>query len=192
MFEREELEAALQTLGDLLGEQGREIGILVVGGGSLLLLGLVRRPTADLDVVGVAGFAGYAKVEVLPEFLVAAARQVGDALGIGEAWLNCGPTGLIDFGLPPGLEERVTVRRYGALEVHVPAREDLICFKLYAAVDQGERSKHFGDLRGMTPTPQELLTAARWTRTHDPSPGFLAELRRILALLGVAGEDVDV
>jgi hypothetical protein len=136
---------------------------------------------------GVVDRAGYAKADALPVFLAEAVREVGGALGLGAAWLNCGPAGLIDFGLPPGLEERVTVRRYGNLEVPVPAREDLICFKLYAAVDQGPRSKHFADLHGMAPTPDELLAAARCARTQDPSPGFLVELRRILSLLEVEG-----
>lgn len=98
----------------------------------------------------------------------------------------------MDFGLPLGLEDRVTIRRYGTLDVHLPGREDLICFKLYAAVDQGERSKHFADLEGMKPTAAELLPAAWWTRTHDPSPGFLGELRRILGLLGVEAHDADL
>lgn len=102
------------------------------------------------------------------------------------------PAGLTDLGLPPGLADRVTVRTYGALEVHLPAREDLVCFKLYAAVDQGERSKHFRDLGALAPTPEQLLNAARWTRTHDPSPGFLDELRRILGLLGVEVSDADL
>jgi hypothetical protein len=192
VLELEQLEEALETLGELLEERGRSIGVLVVGGGSLLLLGLVQRPTADIDVVGFCAPGGYTKADVLPEFLAAAVRDVGDALGLGDRWLNNGPAGLIDSGLPGGLEERVTVCRYGTLDVHVPAREDLICFKLYAAVDQGERSKHFADLRGMTPTADELLRAARWTRTHDPSPGFLGELQRALALLGVQAHDADL
>jgi len=86
----------------------------------------------------------------------------------------------------------VTVRIYGGLEVHLPAREDLICFKLYAAVDQGERSKHFADLRALTPTSEQLINAARWTRTHDPSPGFRVELQRILRLLDVEVSDGDL
>ncbi len=167
------------------------IGVLIVGGGSLLLLGVVERPTADVDVVGFSTAAGYARADVLPDFLTTAVREVGDALGLGDSWFNTGPAGLAEFGLPPGLEARATVRTYGGLEVHLPAREDLVCFKLYAAVDQGERSKHFADLRSLTPTPGQLVSAARWTRTHDPSLAFRGELQRILGLLGVEVLDGD-
>jgi hypothetical protein len=183
------LEEALAALGELLAERGEPCELLVVGGGSLLLLGLVDRPTADIDIVGQATPLGYAKLVELPAFLATAAGEVGDALGLGFRWLNTGPAGLVDFGLPPGLKDRVEVRRYGALTLHIPAREDLIAFKLYAAVDLGERSKHFQDLQAMTPTADELLAAARWTRTHDPSPGYLGELRRVLALLDVEFDD---
>ena len=79
----------------------------------------------------------------------------------------------------------MTVRRYGSLEIHLPAREDLICFKLYALVDQGPHSKHMDDLRALGPSRVELVSAARWTRTHDPSVGFLGELRGALALFEV-------
>ena len=188
-MELDRLDEALATLGDLLAERHQKVGVLVIGGGSLLLLGVITRPTADVDVVGLSTPEGYVRVDAVPEFLSVAVRDVGEALGLGEAWLNTGPAGLIDFGLPPGLEERVTVRSYGALEVHLPDREDLVCFKLYAAVDQGERSKHFADLVALAPSPSELLNAGRWTRTHDPSPGFLGELRRILGLLGVVVSD---
>lgn len=191
-MERDQLDEALATLGELLAERGQHAAILVVGGGSLLLLGFVQRPTADVDIVGFAGPAGYAKAEPLPEFLADAVADVGAALGLGPQWLNAGPAGLIDLGLPGGLEHRVSVRRYGSLEVHLPGREDLICFKLYAAVDQGPRSKHMADLRALDPSPEELIVAARWTRSHDPSAGFLAELREALAFLGVEVDDADL
>lgn len=83
VLELEQLEEALETLGELLQERGQSIGVLVVGGGSLLLLGLVQRPTADIDVVGFSATVGYTKAEVLPEFLASAVRDVGDALGLG-------------------------------------------------------------------------------------------------------------
>lgn len=96
---------------------------------------------------------------------------------------------MTSFGLPPGLEQRVSVRHYSTLEVHLPAIEDLVAFNLYAAVDLGERSKHFTDLIELEPIGEQLVTAARWTRTHDPSPGFRDELLGILRLLGIEVSD---
>jgi len=101
VFELNRLEEALATLGALLDERGEHVGVLVVGGGSLLLLGVVERPTADVDIVGFSSPAGYSKADVLPTFLTTAVHEVGDALGLGEYWFNGGPAGLIDFGLPP-------------------------------------------------------------------------------------------
>jgi hypothetical protein len=107
-----------------------------------------------------------------------------------DDWLNPGPTDLLDLGLPKGFADRTEVRRYGALTVRFAAREDQIAFKLYAAVDQGPDSKHFDDLRKLSPTPDELLAAARWTRTHDPSEGFRSMLHQALRALGVEPSDV--
>lgn len=191
-MEQDRLEEALGTLGELLAERGQRVGLLVIGGSSLLLLGYIERPTADVDVVGLVEPPGYVEADVLPPFLADAVIEVGRALGIGDRWLNAGPTGLIDLGLPEGTADRVTVRRYGSLEIHLPAREDLICFKLYALVDQGPRSKHMGDLRALGPSRDELVSAARWTRTHDPSEGFLSELRGTLALFDVEVGDGDL
>lgn len=67
MFELDRLDEALATLGALLEERGESIGVLVVGGASLLLLGMVERPTADIDVVGISSPAGYSKAEHLPD-----------------------------------------------------------------------------------------------------------------------------
>ena len=72
--------------------------------------------------------------------LVGAVEDVARALDLATDWLNPGPASMMDFGLPPGFERRVSVRTYGGLEVHVAGRADLICFKLYAAVDSGPRA----------------------------------------------------
>lgn len=186
------LHEALDMLGALLEERGVSCSLLAVGGGSLLLLGLIDRPTADLDIVGTPTPTGYRALPALPESVAEAVRDVGRALGLRPDWVNTGPAGLVDFGLPPGLPDRVHVMRFGGLELHVPDRVDLICLKLYAAVDQTERVRpHFQDLQAMSPTNDELLAAARWTRTHDPSPGFLHELQRVLGLLDVEYDDVS-
>jgi hypothetical protein len=187
MFGTEGLEEALRSLGAVLEARRLSYRLLVAGGSSLLLLGFVDRATADLDVVGIAerGGGGYRRGEPLPVPLVLAVADVGRALGLDPRWLNAGPASLVDFGLPAGLGERVTVRRYGALELHLPGRFDLICFKLYAAVDQGPRSKHQRDLEALEPSAAELVSAARWARTHDPSPGFRTMLVGALRAFGV-------
>ena len=66
----------------------------------------------------------------------------------------------MEFGLPLGWEERIEVRHYGALEIHLTSRFDQICFKLYAATDRGPDDKHFHDRVQLRPTKEELLTAA--------------------------------
>jgi hypothetical protein len=57
-------------------------------------------------------------------------------------------------------------------------------------VDQGA-GRHEADLRALDPTADELLAAARWTRTHDPSDGFRQELIAALAHLGVTDAGLD-
>ena len=128
----------------------------------------------------------------MPDPLVDAVEDVAGALDLASDWLNPGPASLMDFGLPPGFEERVTVRTYGGLDVHVAGRTDLIYFKLYAAVDTGPRSKHFTDLQDLDPSDDELLSAARWTITHDTSGAFRGELLGALAELGLTVADDDL
>ena len=185
----EEIESALRTLGAVLQDRETPFGLLIVGG-NLLLLGLIDRPTADVDVIGVKDGTHYRQVTELPGPLLSAAADVADALGIPAKWINSGPASLMEFGLPLGWEERVVVRQYGALEIHLTSRFDQICFKLYAATDRGPDDKHFHDLVQLTPTKEELLTAAAWTRTHDRSEGFPTMLIGCLDRFGVETDDV--
>ena len=127
----EEIESALRTLGAILQDRGTPFDLLIVGGGDLLLLGLIDRATADVDVIGVKDGSHYQQATELPEPLLSAAADVADTLGISAKWINSGPASLMEFGLPRGWEERVEVRRYGALEIHLTSRFDQICFKLY-------------------------------------------------------------
>jgi hypothetical protein len=186
MLQRESLEQALAGLGALLASRGQRFELVAVGGSSLMLLGLLRRPTRDLDIVALVESGHYVKATALPEELKEAVQDIGEALGIGPTWLNEGPASLLDFGLPENFAKRVETRRYGSLTLHIAGRQDQVYFKLYAAVDHGPTSKHFQDLLGLAPTRQELISAARWTLTHDPSEGFRGELLAALADLGVA------
>ena len=71
-----------------------------------------------------------------------------------------------------------------SLTVLFASRYDQIHFKLYATVDQGA-GKHLDDLERLAPTHYELLAAARWSRTHDPSDGYGSVLERVLTHFGV-------
>jgi len=185
----EEIEAALSALGATLAERGEKASYLVIGGTSLILLGLVDRATYDVDVVAEVAPTGYVALTGLPDPVAEAAGQVARALGLDERWLNAGPAGMTTLGLPDGIEHRVTVRRFDGLTVHLAGREDLICFKLYAAVDLSPGSRHLDDIRALRATRPELIAAARWTRTHDDSTPYLANLRATLAELSI--ETVD-
>jgi hypothetical protein len=94
------------------------------------------------------------------------------------------------FGLPDGFVDRLDRRDFGkGLVVYFASRLDQVHFKLYATVDQGP-GKHESDLRALAPTEDELIAAARWSRTQDPSDGYAQVLRGALESLGVA--DVDL
>jgi hypothetical protein len=191
-FQLEALEEALGTLGAILEDRRTPYELLAIGGSSLLLLGLIDRPTGDLDIIALLESGVFRKLDQLPQSLSTAAEQVAAALGLAENWLNTGPASLMDFGLPKGWEGRVVTRHFGGLSLNLPAREDQICFKLYAAVDRGPNDKHFEDLMNLEPTENELIFAAQWTTTHDPSVGFRAELFKCLSALGVELTDDDL
>lgn len=180
-----ELELALQTLGEVLQARGHEFDLAVVGGGGLLLLGLIERPTKDLDVVALVSSEGFVSADPLPDPLATAVRDVAELLGLDDQWVNCGPTDLLRFGLPDGFARRAITRKYGSLTVRVASRRDQIFCKLYAAVDSGPRSKHVADLRKLNPSDEELIDAAKWSRSHDPSEGFGRLLHSALTALGV-------
>lgn len=112
---------------------------------------------------------------------------------VASDWVNLGPESLLDLGLPDGFLGRLERRDYGGLVAWLADRFDMVCFKLYAAVDQGPRSRHLQDLRELRPDLDELLAAGRWTMTHDPSPGYRSLLVDTLHRLGVedAGGRLD-
>jgi len=51
-FNKDSLEHLLSDLGSLLKSRGERFEVVAIGGGSLLLLGLIDRPTRDIDLVG--------------------------------------------------------------------------------------------------------------------------------------------
>jgi hypothetical protein len=183
-------ELILVALGEQLAARGERYELVVIGGSGLLALGLIERTTKDVDIVALRSGDELEGADPLPDGLRVARDLVARDFSLPTEWLNPGPTELLRFGLPDGFVDRLERRDFGrGLVVYLASRYDQIHFKLYAAVDQGP-GKHETDLRALAPTEAELIAAARWSRSHDPSPGYAEELRAALEFLGVS--DVDL
>jgi hypothetical protein len=181
------LERALELLGETLDARALHFELVVIGGSALLLRGVTRRPTRDLDVMAIVDKGEYRPAEPMPAELQAAVVDVGVTLGIGTDWLNGKASGLLNFELPRGFKGRTEPRHYGALTIRIADRLDLIYQKLDATVSEGRLSRHFSDLQALRPTDDELLGAGRWlTSMVDVSPGFREEMIQALGALGVA------
>lgn len=185
------MDRLLLALAEQLSLSGDEYDLIVIGGSALLALGLIARSTQDVDVVALTGSAGLDEALPLPKPLAAARSRVARDFGLPEDWLNSeAARDMLRLGLPDGFTKRLTSRTYGrCLTVRYASRLDQIHFKLHATVDRGG-GKHFSDLQALKPSEDELLAAARWTRTHDPSEGFLSVLSEVLAYFHV--EDADL
>jgi hypothetical protein len=184
-LDAERANALLAALGEQLALRAQRYVLVVIGGSALLALELVARTTRDVDVLAILDGGELLSAEPLPPALLEAARVVAQDFSLPVDWLNAGPASLLDLGLPEGFLQRVQRHSYGeALTVLFASRIDQIHFKLYATVDQGA-GRHLADLQALEPTEPELLQAARWSRTHDPSEGYRSVLLEVLAFLGV-------
>lgn len=183
-------ERLLSALGEQLAAAGERSELVVIGGSGLLALGLIERSTRDVDLLALRAGNELNSAKPLPSALEAARDQVARDFSLPTDWLNPGPTKLLELGLPEGFIDRLERRDYGdSLTVYFASRYDQVHFKLYALVDQGP-GKHEDDLRALSPTEEELLAAANWSRSHDPSEGYAQMLRDVLTHSGV--DDVDL
>jgi len=185
VFDSTTLENTLIMLGQRLAQSKQHYEVVAIGGGSLVLLGHIDRTTKDLDLVAIMNAGRLISANPLPQALLKEIIAVGTALELGEHWINEGPSSLLETGLPDGFMKRLITRKYGGLTIHFAGRLDQICFKLYAAVDQGPKSKHFADLLRLKPTFDELLIAKNWCLTQDVSDEFSTMLAEALSALGV-------
>lgn len=195
-----DLEDALNAVGGLLQAEGTTASIVVVGGASLSLLGLVPRTTRDVDVIALVEEAGSGvRIDIdlggqamlgylippdpLPSQLAHAIQTVARDFGLPTDWMNTDVALQWRSGLPPGLEEEITWHRYEALNVGLVGRRTLISLKLFAAVDDGPGGVHFRDLLALRPTDAELTLASQWVGTQDTSDVFLQMIGEVLALV---------
>jgi len=173
------------------------IGLLVCGGAALNVLGLIRRNTRDVDVICVAedhnGNIRFVKGEHLPftppEIVDTVARDLGlpmtdhqgKPLPNDQKWINLGPHRLLDFGLPDGIEKRLTKQKYRKrLTVYFIGRTDQIPLKLYACLVSDREIIHFQDLMKLAPSEEEMRTAVAWLSAHSISDRHRKKLREVL------------
>jgi hypothetical protein len=189
-YQYEQFDTALRLLNGRLDIAGASnFNLVVCGGTALVATELVMRATRDVDIVALADDEGaLIDPSPLPEALVSAAHEVADDLGLPQDWLNNGPSsgegGLYRLGLPEGFADRLSWKRFGEkLTVAFIYRIDQIYFKLYAAVDQFG-SYHATDLQELAPNDDELLGAVAWSRTHDPSEGYLEGVKMFFREFG--------
>lgn len=183
-FNTTSLQQALVVLGDILADRKLQYEVVAIGGGGLLLLGMITRPTKDLDLVALIDKGNFIGAHALPKPLLDAIAEVGSALELNKNWINSGPADLFSMGLPEGFSKRMNTQHYRGLILHLAGRFDQICFKLYATVDQGPQSKHFIDLKALEPNEHELASAAAWCKTQDVSEPFAISLSQVISELG--------
>ncbi len=189
VFDAATLEEALSLLGQLLADRAHPFNLVAIGGGGLLLIGLIERPTKDLDLVAVREGDTLSPVgKQLPAHLFEAVEDVARVLDLPTNWLNGGPDSLLRLGLPEGFLDRVETRIWGGLALSIASRFDQIHFKLYAAADDKPNGKHHTDLMQLQPSHDELRSAAKWARTHDGSDGFAIMLAGVLRSFGLDDE----
>jgi len=180
------LEEALILLGAVLADRGNHFAVVAIGGGGLQLIGVIDRPTKDIDLVAlIEGDELVSLDKNLPATLAEAIADVARALDLDPTWMNSGPASLLDLGLPGGFRERLERRTYGGLELSLASRFDQIHFKLYAAADGAPGGKHHIDLKRLRPSKEELRTAAAWAKTHDVSSGFAQMISGVLHDFGI-------
>lgn len=185
------IERVLRALAERL-DLGRSprVALAVCGGAALHVRGLMTRGvTRDVDAFAIVRLRGRKRVLIkpdpLPDFLVREAAVVARDFELPPTWLNSGPAGVLDLGLPKGLASRLHPVTYGKrLTIYWLDRRDQVHFKLYAAADDGPGGRHVADLLALEPTRAELESAARWAMTHDPSEGFRQALENCLRHIG--------
>lgn len=108
------IETALQRVGELLAFAGQRYAVVVIGGAALNLLGIVDRPTADVDVLAFRVGPDLQKPpEPIPSPLADAIAIVARDLALDDHWMNTGPALQWQQGLPNGLGGRLEWRHYG-------------------------------------------------------------------------------
>lgn len=162
-MDRRNAEDLLEALGKALEESGAEpVDILVCGSMALILQGLIDRRTRDIDGIGIVIERGgnlEIRKPLLDRDLSQAIERVGTVFGFQKHWLSFQARVLIENGLPEGIIERATVKRYGdRLTVRLSSPRDMVYFKIIGAING--RIIDEEDLVEMEKTEEQVGAAA--------------------------------
>lgn len=142
---------------------------VVIGGSALALMGVIERPTRDVDIL---------VPELSPEIASAAVdfakAQRRTGVELQDDWFNNGPVQLAEV-LPAGWRERVQRIFEGqALVLSTLGRSDLLKSKLFALCDRGT---DLPDCIALAPTAEELAKCAPWLELQDTNELWPAHVR---------------
>lgn len=184
IIDLKKLNHALSLLNEqLILADAPQTEIVVCGGSALIAMSLVLRTTQDVDIVALMKAGVLADPEPLPDYLVNAAVKVAQIMNLPGNWLNNGPAFQFRMGLPEGFTERLHSVVIGKkLTMYYISRIDQIFFKTFASADRG--GYHVTDLKYLSPTEDELVSAAKWCLTQDISPEFREILKDMFIKLG--------
>jgi len=166
--------------------------LVVCGGAALIVTRLIRRATADVDVLAFAtsesadAAPALGAISQLPSELVEEAARVAQDLGLRSDWLNAGPAvELQKFGFPIGIESRLMRRRYGeGLTIFFVNRWDQVHLKMLAAMDPKSGERHSRDLLDIEPLENEVQSTLHWLLARETSSDFRKKLGQVLNRIG--------
>ena len=163
----------IEAFDRFLAEQAYPCELIVIGGAALALLGIIRRPTRDCDVLD--PLLESRLIAMSQEF---AQRQTAIGVPLDQDWLNNGPVSLAAV-LPSGWRSRVVVVLQGrALCVRSLGRQDLLASKLWALCDRGT---DIGDCVALAPTVGEVASLRPWLHDQDANQDWPAHVDATMA-----------
>ncbi|MDD2710177.1 MAG: hypothetical protein PHV34_19510 [Verrucomicrobiae bacterium] len=188
---RDRILQALEALGKLMElEEHQPVRLVCCGGAAMNILGTISRLTGDVDVICIAQLIK-GRIRLLPGMAVSnefdkLVGVVARKQGIKETWLNFGPASLLEFGLPPGVENRLKRRAFGKrLIVYFVSRMDQVHLKMLAVMNPGKRQMvHLSDLMELKPRANEVKAAVAWLLKRKTSRPYRKSLAEVLDRIG--------
>lgn len=148
-----------------LFEKHQCFSAIIIGGGALSLMGVIKRETQDIDILD----------PEVPENIAALAREFAlqmtrsHKIPLKTDWLNNGPISLRNLLPSDWMKRRQVVFAGKALTLESLGRSDLLKTKLFAFCD---RDQDRDDCIKLSPTPMELAEAFTWVEKQDQNPGW--------------------